>query len=47
MLIVTGVHEVDGVRYVVGKDPNHPGERAWRYDDLAVATNETIEVRPN
>lgn len=46
MLIVTGAYEVDGVKYVVGKDPNLGGDQAWRYDDLASATNETIAVRP-
>ena len=46
MIVVTGVTEVDGIRYVVGSDPNYPDERAWRYDDLSSATNETITVRP-
>lgn len=46
MLIVTGAYELDGVKYVIGKDPNVDGDVAWKYDDLASATNETITVRP-
>ena len=46
MMIVEGVTEENGVKYVVGKDPNLPGDQVWKWDDLQPSLRSVIRVDP-